>query len=80
MASYGLQVNSELPVTSLNGMAHRAITAVPKLWTAFQHMKSPSLSSPSLALRISINTGPNAFYGEKYKVEKVRRYLLLAKY
>ncbi|KAF8198076.1 hypothetical protein BJ912DRAFT_56680 [Pholiota molesta] len=45
--------------------------AVPKLWTAFQHMKSPSLPSPSLALRISINTGPNAFYGEKYKVEKM---------
>jgi len=35
------------------------------------HMHNPSLPSPSNALRISINTGPNSFYGEKYTVEKV---------
>ena len=34
-------------------------------------MRDPSLLSPSTVARISINTGPNAFYGEKYKVEKV---------
>jgi len=34
-------------------------------------MRNPSLLSPSIAAKISINTGPNAFYGEKYKVEKV---------
>jgi len=34
-------------------------------------MRNPSLLSPSNAARISINTGPNAFYGEKYRVEKV---------
>ncbi|KAF9482226.1 calcium-dependent phosphotriesterase [Pholiota conissans] len=45
--------------------------AVPKMWSALQHMKSPSKLSPSMALRISINTGPNAFYGEKYKVSKM---------
>lgn len=30
-----------------------------------------SILSPSSALRITINTGPQAFYGEKYKIDKV---------
>jgi len=46
-------------------------TAVPRVLLAAKHMKTPSLNSPTLILRLSINTGPNAFYGEKYKVEKV---------
>jgi len=44
---------------------------IPKALAAFAHMLNPSLLSPSVATRISINTGPNAFYGEKYKVEKI---------
>jgi len=44
---------------------------MPQLLTALAHMRNPSLLSPSTAERISINTGPNSFYGEKYKVEKV---------
>jgi sugar lactone lactonase YvrE len=44
---------------------------IPRALTALAHMQNPSLSSPSIATKISINTGPNAFYGEKYKVEKV---------
>ncbi|KAM6502126.1 hypothetical protein JOM56_002103 [Amanita muscaria] len=36
-----------------------------------KHFEDPSVPCPSSALRISINTGPSAFYGEKYKVEKV---------
>ncbi|KJA20041.1 hypothetical protein HYPSUDRAFT_43660 [Hypholoma sublateritium FD-334 SS-4] len=45
--------------------------AVPRLPLAGKHMKNPSLTSPTLILRLSINIGSNAFYGEKYKVEKV---------
>jgi len=44
---------------------------LPQTLTALAHMRNPSLLSPSIAAKISINTGPNAFYGEKYKVEKV---------
>lgn len=47
------------------------MTGIPQLLTALAHMHNPSLLSPSTAVRISINTGPNSFYGEKYKVEKV---------
>ncbi|PPQ95320.1 hypothetical protein CVT26_008165 [Gymnopilus dilepis] len=46
-------------------------SATPKVLMVVEHMKHPELSSPSAAYRISINTGVNAFYGEKYKVEKV---------
>jgi hypothetical protein len=47
------------------------MAGIPQLLTALAHMRNTSLLSPSNAARISINTGPNAFYGEKYKVEKV---------
>jgi arylesterase/paraoxonase len=47
------------------------MAGIPRVLAAFAHMRNPSLLSPSTAARISINTGPNAFYGEKYKVEKV---------
>ena len=47
------------------------MAGIPQALAAFAHMHNPLLLSPSLAARISINTGPNAFYGEKYKVEKV---------
>ncbi|KAK2464159.1 hypothetical protein APHAL10511_003616 [Amanita phalloides] len=39
--------------------------------TVFKHFADPSIPSPSSALRITINTGPQAFYGEKYRVDKV---------
>ncbi|KDR75055.1 hypothetical protein GALMADRAFT_523479 [Galerina marginata CBS 339.88] len=45
--------------------------ALPKALMALNHIAHPELSSPSAAYRISINTGVNAFYGEKYKVETV---------
>jgi hypothetical protein len=47
------------------------MVGLPHALTALAHLRNPSLLSPSTALKISINTGPNAFYGEKYKVEKV---------
>ncbi|KAF8629870.1 hypothetical protein AX15_003229 [Amanita polypyramis BW_CC] len=41
------------------------------LTLAYQHFANPSIPSPSSALRVTINTGPNAFYGEKYQIDKV---------
>jgi arylesterase / paraoxonase len=38
----------------------------------YQHAINPSLRSPSSALRIVLNRGEGSYYGEKYKVEKVR--------
>ncbi|KAL0571719.1 hypothetical protein V5O48_010243 [Marasmius crinis-equi] len=34
------------------------------------HMKDPSKKSPTGVWKFGINTGPNSFYGEKFKVEK----------
>ncbi|RDB16671.1 Serum paraoxonase/arylesterase 2 [Hypsizygus marmoreus] len=44
---------------------------VVKVLTLMKHFANPSISAPSSALRISLNTGPSSFYGEKYKIEKV---------
>jgi len=41
------------------------------LTLVFKHFADPSVPAPSSALRMSINTGPGAFYGEKYKVDNV---------
>jgi len=43
----------------------------PKLLSLISHMRDPSLLSPSSAFKFSSNTGPAAFYGTKFKVEKV---------
>ncbi|KAF9568249.1 calcium-dependent phosphotriesterase [Agrocybe pediades] len=51
-----------------NGQLWGATT--PQGLTALKHFGNPKLLSPSSVHRISINTGVNAFYGEKYKVEK----------
>ncbi|KIM45408.1 hypothetical protein M413DRAFT_442080, partial [Hebeloma cylindrosporum] len=56
-----------------------AVDAAGQLWVAgiplalasLKHMAKPSSLSPSTAFRLSINTGPNSFYGEKYRVQKV---------
>jgi hypothetical protein len=45
--------------------------AFPKLVDMGKHMRNSSHLSPVSALKIYANTGPNSFYGEKYKVEKV---------
>ncbi|KII92103.1 hypothetical protein PLICRDRAFT_36894 [Plicaturopsis crispa FD-325 SS-3] len=37
----------------------------------YKHFPDPTVRCPSSAIRVSINTGPSSFYGEKYKVEKV---------
>jgi len=66
-------IKTDYPLDNLAVDAEGQLWAagIPKALTAVAHMQNPLLLSPSLAARISINTGPNAFYGEKYKVEKV---------
>ncbi|TFK44268.1 serum paraoxonase/arylesterase [Crucibulum laeve] len=62
------------------GMDNLSIDSNGQIWAAafpnalllvFKHFSDPSIPAPSSALRFSINTGKDAFYGEKYKVEKV---------
>ncbi|XP_006460698.1 hypothetical protein AGABI2DRAFT_185052 [Agaricus bisporus var. bisporus H97] len=56
---------------SIDSEGHVWAASFPKiLITVGKHFEDPSLPAPSSALRFSINTGPNAFYGEKYKVDK----------
>jgi len=47
------------------------VAGIPRALALLRHMKDPSSPSPSTAFRLSINTGPNSFYGEKYRVQKV---------
>lgn len=37
-----------------------------------KHFPNPSLPAATTAIRITLNTGRSAFFGEKYKLEKVR--------
>ncbi|KIK09759.1 hypothetical protein K443DRAFT_300237 [Laccaria amethystina LaAM-08-1] len=62
------------------GMDNLSVDSAGHVWAAgfpnalilaFQHFSDPTIPCPSNALRFSINTGPNVFYGEKYKVDKV---------
>jgi len=47
-------------------------TAIPHLVGLMRNfLDNPNILMPSLALRFSINTGPDAFYGKKYKVTTV---------
>ncbi|KAF7782217.1 hypothetical protein Agabi119p4_1593 [Agaricus bisporus var. burnettii] len=56
---------------SIDSEGHVWAASFPKiLITVGKHFEDPSVPAPSSALRFSINTGPNAFYGEKYKVDK----------
>ena len=42
------------------------------LHTLYVHFENPSINSPASALRITLNDGEGSYFGEKYKVEKVR--------
>jgi len=49
------------------------MTGLPEaLRLAFVHFSDPSVKVSSSALRISQNSGEEAFYGKKFKVEKVQ--------
>ncbi|CAO1624842.1 unnamed protein product [Sympodiomycopsis kandeliae] len=62
--------NLYVPSNSISTNAY--ITIFPKLTSLFAHFKSPRThGSHAGVMRISKNTDQNAFFGEKYKVEKV---------
>ncbi|KAF9462475.1 hypothetical protein BDZ94DRAFT_1261459 [Collybia nuda] len=42
----------------------------PKTFAMLEYMRNLAIPPPSSALKFAINTGPAAFYGEKFKVEK----------
>ena len=64
----GLQV-----CTALLRISHPAelLSAFPNMFTLFKHFENPLIPSPVSVLRISVNTGPDALMGVKYKVETV---------
>ncbi|KAF8629258.1 hypothetical protein AX17_005837 [Amanita inopinata Kibby_2008] len=41
------------------------------IFTVLKHFGDPSILAPSSALRFTLNTGPAAFYGEKYKIDTI---------
>lgn len=56
----------------VDSQGHVWAAGFPKALVLIQeHFKNPDILSPSNAFRFSINTGPGAFYGEKYKVDRV---------
>ncbi|KAF9501981.1 serum paraoxonase/arylesterase [Pleurotus eryngii] len=67
-------IPTEYPIdnVSVDEAGHVWAAAFPKaLTTALVHFSFPSVAAPSAAYRVSLNTGTNAFYGEKYKVDRV---------
>lgn len=67
-------IQTEYPMDnlSLDSEGHVWAAGFPNLLEIFnRYFVDPSILTASCALRFSINTGPNAFYGEKYKVDKV---------
>ncbi|KAK7053316.1 hypothetical protein VNI00_003942 [Paramarasmius palmivorus] len=65
-------VSTETPLDNLSVDSNGLVWAAgfPKTLALVHHMEDPVNHAPSCAWKIGINTGPNAFYGEKYKVEK----------
>ncbi|THU95632.1 calcium-dependent phosphotriesterase [Dendrothele bispora CBS 962.96] len=65
-------IPAEVPLDNLSVDANGAlwVAGFPKLSAMFELMKNITIPSPTRAVKITVNTGPGAFYGEKYKVEK----------
>jgi len=62
------RVSSDLSIDE-DGMVWAA--GLPSVTKLEKQITNPSISAPSSALRISLNTGEGVFYGHKYKIEKV---------
>jgi hypothetical protein len=64
---------AELPSDNLSVDSAGAVwaAAMPKSFHRItKHFFDPTIPSPSAALRITLNTGKSAFFGEKYKILK----------
>ncbi|KAF5393495.1 hypothetical protein D9757_000655 [Collybiopsis confluens] len=67
-----IPIGQALDNLSLDSNGHLWVAAFPKAFDIIEQItKNTSHPSPVAAFRVSVNTGPNSFYGEKYKVEKV---------
>ncbi|KAJ3863572.1 hypothetical protein EV359DRAFT_73547 [Lentinula novae-zelandiae] len=65
-------VGQALDNLSLDHHGHLWAAAFPKAQDMVEHLtKNPLHLSPVAAFKISVNTGPGSFYGEKYAVEKI---------
>ncbi|KAG5637986.1 hypothetical protein H0H81_002347 [Sphagnurus paluster] len=73
-----LAVTDEIPTDRI--LDNAAIDSEGALWVAGlpdaltwmrKHSVDPSIPAPSSAIRLSINTGPDSFYGAKYKIDKI---------
>ncbi|KZW00280.1 calcium-dependent phosphotriesterase [Exidia glandulosa HHB12029] len=48
------------------------VAEYPKVFHAhYRHLENPKILSPSAVLKISLNTDESAYYGQKYKIEKI---------
>ncbi|KAJ2930284.1 hypothetical protein H1R20_g6831, partial [Candolleomyces eurysporus] len=58
---------------SVDSEGHVWVAGFPKaLVLVYEHFANPTkVASPSTAFRFSINTGPNSFYGQKFKVDRM---------
>ncbi|CAE6416109.1 hypothetical protein ACGC1H_007200 [Rhizoctonia solani] len=62
-----------LPIDNLAVSSDGSViaTTLPKMFDAMKAGRNTSLTAPSSAHRISINTGHDSYFGEKYKVKKI---------
>ncbi|KAJ4486628.1 hypothetical protein C8J55DRAFT_508135 [Lentinula edodes] len=67
-----IHIGQALDNLSLDHHGHLWAAAFPKAQDMVEHLtKNPLHLSPVAAFKISVNTGPGSFYGEKYAVEKI---------
>ncbi|KAJ3915067.1 hypothetical protein F5877DRAFT_92430 [Lentinula edodes] len=67
-----IHIGQALDNLSLDNNGHLWVAAFPKAQDMVEHLtKNPLHLSPVAAFKISVNTGPGSFYGEKYAVEKI---------
>ncbi|KAJ3926003.1 MAG: hypothetical protein NXY57DRAFT_780109 [Lentinula lateritia] len=67
-----IHIGQALDNLSLDNNGHLWAAAFPKAQDMVEHLtKNPLHLSPVAAFKISVNTGPGSFYGEKYAVEKI---------
>lgn len=68
-----IETDRPMDNVSVDSQGHVWAGALPNaLKLVFEHFPDPrNVNVPSSALRFSINTGPDAFFGQKFKVDKV---------
>ncbi|KAF9268918.1 hypothetical protein L218DRAFT_977335 [Marasmius fiardii PR-910] len=60
----------ETPLDNLSIVTDGVVWGAGDALAFMRHLQDPSTKAPSVAWKFGINTGPNSFYGEKFKVER----------